>query len=106
MPTNDERREIAAKLRELATQGRPTWPALVDLLKCPGREVAVMYLADLIEPEERTCRNVSFDCGKLKCSACGKYTETWYHMGFGDMYADVPNYCPNCGARVVKEDAE
>ena len=51
MISNEERREIAAKLRELATQGRPTWPALMDLLKCPGREVAVMYLADLVEPD-------------------------------------------------------
>ena len=58
------------------------------------------------EPKrERTCRNTSEAVvkGPFTCSACGEHSKTWYHMGFGDMYADVPNFCPNCGARVVRD---
>lgn len=51
MPTNDERRDVAAKLRDMAASTNPTWPALMGLLECPGRSVAVMYLADLIDPD-------------------------------------------------------
>lgn len=67
-------------------------------------------LADLIEPEERTCRNT---VGKpfagyrmFSCSECGAYLEV-----DGDTDANlfaggerpVPRYCPNCGAKVVQE---
>lgn len=55
MPTNDERRDVAVKLRDMACRTNPSWPALMEALGCPGRAVAVQYLADLIEPEERTC---------------------------------------------------
>lgn len=91
MPTNEERREVAAKLRELATQWRPTWPALMDLLKCPGRAVAVQYLADLIEPEERTCHVEHID-------------ENSFHLSCGHEAAGYvsPSFCPSCGAEVVE----
>ena len=76
MPTNDERREVAVKLRDMACRTNPSWPALMDLLKCPGRAVAVQYLADLIEPEERTCRNIANKTDRefgnpFICSECG-----------------------------------
>ena len=105
MPTNDERREVAARLRNNADQ-KPSWviPWAVfnDAYEHEGAEL-INRLADLIEPEERTCRNTSEAVvkGPFTCSACGEHSKTWYHMGFGDMYADVPNYCPNCGAKVV-----
>lgn len=101
MPTNDERREVAAKLRDMACRANPSWPALMDLLKCPGRAVVVQYLADLIEPEERTChmRDAGWDDGQCTwgciCSECGAKHE---HERSGWM-----NFCPFCGAKVVKE---
>lgn len=49
MPTDAERREVAERLRELAVRGNPSWPALMEALGCPGRAVAVMCLADLID---------------------------------------------------------
>ena len=67
-------------------------------------------LADLIEPEERTCHNTA---GKpfagyrmFSCSECGAYLEV-----DGDTDANLfaggerpmPRYCPNCGAKVVEE---
>lgn len=49
-------------------------------------------LADLIEPEERTCRMI--DNGvELCCSECdGRHS-----------YDDEPDYCMQCGAKVVYE---
>lgn len=109
MPTNDERRSVAARLRELATHGRPTLPALMDLLKCPGRAVAVQYLADLIEPEERTCRNIANETDRefgnpFICSECGAdpHDAESYHCGFSSGEYDW-RFCPNCGAKVVGE---
>lgn len=101
MPTNDERREVAVKLRDMACRTNPSWPALMEALGCPGRAVAVQYLADLIEPEERTChmRDASWDDGQCTwgciCSECGAKHE---HERSGWM-----NFCPFCGAKVVKE---
>ena len=101
MPTNDERREVAVKLRDMACRTNPSWPALMEALGCPGRAVAVQYLADLIEPEERTCRmhDANWDDGQCTwgciCSKCGAKHE---HKRSGWM-----NFCPNCGARVIQE---
>ena len=101
MPTNDERREVAVKLRDMACRTNPSWPALMEALGCPGRAVAVQYLADLIEPEERTCRmhDANWDDGQCTwgciCSECGAKHE---HERSGWM-----NFCPFCGAKVVKE---
>lgn len=106
--TEGERKKVAAALRE---NRDPLTPYnLVDyIFEDPwnhnGGEEVADRLADLIEPEERTCRNMYEGAvkGPFTCSACGEYSKTWYHMGFGDMYADVPNFCPNCGAKVVRQ---
>lgn len=127
MPTNDERRDVAARLRELAEDYEKVpvlsiiaaceLPAPVDdaFMACGiGRAVYATEicgrLADLIEPEERTCRNTA---GKpfagyrmFSCSECGAYLEV-----DGDTDANLfaggerpmPRYCPNCGAKVVEE---
>ena len=102
MPTNDERRKIAAELRE---NRDPLTPYnLVDYIfddpwnHDSGEEVAAR-LADLIEPEERTCRVImkwdGLDGRDPVCSKCGAYFEykKWREQKF----------CPNCGAKVVKE---
>lgn len=101
MPTNDERRDVAAKLRDMAVRTNPSWPALMEALGTPGRSVTVQYLADLIEPEERTChmRDASWDDGQCTwgciCSECGAKHE---HERSGWM-----NFCPFCGAKVIQE---
>lgn len=55
---------------------------------------------------ERTCRNVSkWPDERLECSECGSiadyasYEDEPFVMV--DGVADIPNYCPNCGAKVV-----
>ena len=125
--TDEERCEVAAELRELAEDYEKVqaWdviaagelPAPVDdvFMACGlGRSVHATEicgrLADLIEPEERTCRNTA---GKpfagyrmFSCSECGAYLEV-----DGDTDANLfaggerpmPRYCPNCGAKVVEE---
>ena len=49
-----------------------------------------------------TCRNVGYyiDGTRFKCSACGYNGWTKYAADGNDR---VPNYCPNCGRRVVDE---
>ena len=50
--------------------------------------------------QERTCRNTDDDCDAwFKCSECGFHSKLEIMSGgYG-----IPNYCPNCGSRVVGE---
>lgn len=101
MPTNDERRKVAKKLRELNADdfgdGEFYDCAEVEitlgLLTDGGARygvAGVRHLADLIEPEERTCRMV--DNGvELCCSECDRR----------HGYDDEPQFCMGCGAKVV-----
>ena len=121
MPTNDERRKIAAELRE---NRDPLTPYnLVDYIfddpwnHDSGEEVAAR-LADLIEPQERTCRVVTEmralsqtqDMHTKSCSSCGYVFGSEQHSqllpGLGERVAinpvRIPKFCPNCGARVVE----
>lgn len=104
MPTNEERREVAARLRKKYFERQGTFEPqsisiqamnrLDDLLDClPKRRDMFLDLADLIEPEpERTCGLRSRLTGMYcyECSKCGR-----------GMKADWA-YCPNCGAKVVE----
>ena len=101
MPTNDERHEVAARLRELDTSrlydGMDEVCALEDACGCDvGQDWQDMglkdRLAELIEPEpERTCGLRSRLTGPYcyECTECG-----------GGMKANWA-YCPSCGAKVV-----
>ena len=119
MSTNEERREIAAKLREtILTEGAAAieerkglepavasrFVAIPNLVAALNFDKAIVSmreltdrLADLIEPEpERTCKVTKYnDCGPHAedCTivfSCGHKT-----LGY------IPNYCPSCGAEVV-----
>lgn len=104
MPTNDERRKIAAELRE---NRDPLTPYnLVDYIfddpwnHNSGEEVAAR-LADLIEPEpeERTCHNLG-TYGGFECSMCGFKEEQ-----LSEMECEPQDwcFCPSCGAKVVEQ---
>ena len=124
MPTNDERREVAARLREhqhgdvrcptLEGGMVASWWRLKDALCAEGSDpqedhtMMFGYLADLIEPEpELTCWNDSLKRGKgvFHCSKCG------IHLDIADMEEEdmdvfyEPSFCPSCDAR-VKEDID
>ena len=99
--TIDERRDVAARLRDFENL-RPTFK---DSVLCGFLEALdVGYLdwesvcnslADLIEPEpERTCR-VLKEMVDLDGERMTSYTCCFCQPGWGN------NYCPNCGAKVV-----
>lgn len=105
MPTNDERREVAARLREpfdVLPQGRYYHAShtLFGMGLYTSSEVAlrlgVCRLADLIEPEERTCRNISTVPCKFTCSECH---QSWRRANGNGAFA----YCPNCGTKVIHD---
>lgn len=114
MATDDERRELAAKLRDTCDEiyyegnGMTMWE-LADILNIneDGSGLIesfdlddVRNLADLID--RPTCQMVdcAIDHGSrswgMRCTACGKEFEH-EKPGFGWRY------CPNCGAEVVSE---
>lgn len=113
MPTNDERREVAARLRDMANRrglyGRDVFFAnLADVLSMERRASVgeiLERLADLIEPEERTCHVVSTIQREyyIEGQAVFEYeTELSCGHKFSDDYGDALNYCPNCGLRVIE----
>lgn len=109
MPTNDERREAAARLRDYSTRNfDESSPWLYMSKALTGSFTAYddasdlfTDLADLIEPEpERTClvENLGGINGSipiLLCKSCGG-------LNFSKADGSTWNYCPNCGARVVE----
>lgn len=63
-----------------------------------------------IKQKEETCQNLSeYDsCGQLECSYCGVVIEGYSRIEVdednpGDKYHYEyrPNYCPNCGRRII-----
>ncbi len=103
MITDDERREMARKLRDLAAEDLDDGEfydcgEVGDALGLFTDDGAwyeaggVRHLADLIEPEpERTCHPVIEDETGV-CSNCGEDID-----GYGW------SYCPNCGRRIVEQ---
>ena len=96
--TPEDRQEVAAKLRKNSTAAHSAEEVLRITCKCTiraakGSKGVIEVLADLIDP---TChdfggeKGTNGECYDFACSACG-----WC----GDV--TEPNYCPNCGARVV-----
>lgn len=107
-PTDNERREVARRIKSWEWKSAPPECLLNSLAfgdDCPGTEddpntigchececMAANRLAELIEPEpERTCNNVACSPCAFRCSKCG-----WSDKDRCDF-----NYCPNCGAKVV-----
>lgn len=104
MPTNDERREVAARLRRLSGHREVDKEFVHEALGLYMGEcvdgydpVSVSKLADLIEPEERTCRIYDTDHefeDSIRCGAC--------QMTFRRPWQPF-NFCPHCGAKVVDQ---
>lgn len=102
MPTNDERREVAARLRDYSTRNfDESSPWLYMSKALTGSFTAYddasdlfTDLAELIEPEpERTCERL----------ARGDSRDLYTYCVCSECNGSMPspsNYCPNCGARV------
>ena len=104
MPTNDERREVAARLRKIDLCDICNSDYYLSVLEdAIGYEVGKDWevhkrIADLIEPApERTFMDVKDKGQFFKCSECGAIEA---EGGVGNY---TLNYCPSCGAKVVEE---
>ena len=127
-PTSDERREVAARLRSAAKTDSGSPDYLWNRLEIAvngwrfGDVIDDSYvfdnsvlarLADLIDPQERTCHpkgdwkpvSQTQKARRLVCD-CG------YELGVDrkdaapfdlSIMCELPNFCPNCGARLVGE---
>lgn len=128
--TPRERREVAKSLRYLADlPGGPLEndKQFVEVLKYwvfsdfkrSSYDETLTRLADLIDP---TCRIYYTDTstdnpwtgyepdGYYSCSCCGelddRFAEMWDDYQASDYEGEPPfRYCPNCGARVVCDEA-
>ena len=115
MPTNDERRDVAARLRELDTSrlydGMDEVCALEDACGCDvGQDWQDMELkdrlAELIEPDpERTCKMELVKSGPIysvwRFSCCGyEHSENDTDGGATELPG---TRCPKCGAVVNDE---
>lgn len=101
--TNEERREVAGRIRErICRNHRAAWDVVLELSyidvfgdRFRMNKEFTLFLADLID--RPTCENVGGEDGTngeyydFFCSACG------FAAGVTD-----PKYCPNCGAEVVE----
>ena len=110
MPTNDERRKVAARLRELAdaNEGYLSMGRVNRVLR-DGKAIlgtsglasvadVLRRYADLIDPP--TCKNLATHLvDELVCSSCGERVDIAY-LDSDDDYR--VRYCPGCGAKVVK----
>lgn len=112
MPTNNERREVAENLRNMIGYGECRYAEqFYELLKETVMESWDFHefedvagrLADLIEPEERTCKNLSTRKDGFACSVCKYEVVGCMIDDFGSW--DNPLlfcHCPNCDAKVVE----
>lgn len=110
MPTDEERRKIAARLRTLKREDtklvyiEEILSAFIGGFTVTNEnevdELLVLdRIADLIEPEERTCRRVTHGLDRDRFVSTVSYTcsECDAHIGRADRH------CHSCGAKVVED---
>ena len=110
MISDEERREVALKLREDPERIGPgdlTDGELLDVIaadvgvrsSCGDFDAKLMdRLADLID--RPTCENIAdpYDGGLFECSKCG---ERW-ELTCGNQADNHLCFCPRCGAEVIE----
>lgn len=107
MISDDERRAVAARMREIMRDDPHGWldimvgKAVVGVMG-DGEKIGET-VADLID--RPTCRIGYVPCSADRsCSACGVTFSTGTYQG-GDHEEHEFMFCPNCGAE-VRDDAE
>lgn len=108
--TNEERREVAGRIRErICRNHRAAWDVVLELSyidvfgdRFRMNKEFTLFLADLID--RPTCRNVSGRQDVFECSECKFRAEVVCEEGneYGDIFSTpfMPRFCPNCGAEV------
>lgn len=116
-PTNDERRYCAQMLRAIKWRDYAELAEKIeDAVGCDiGQDWQDMDVADrlaeLIEPNERTCRPVARyhddDSSQLPHYACSECGESLQYRDivtdYGEESCEMLPYCAGCGAKVVDE---
>lgn len=105
--SDEERREVAARLRDVSARCGDTPWMVEDLFQAlgfrcyeDGEDQLFDYIADLID--RPTCKNLAIKpADELLCSECGEHVDIAYMESADDYHA---RYCPNCGAEVCDED--
>ena len=105
--TNEERREVARKLRETkreCDQRETPWMA-EDLMQAlgftsyeDGEENIFDRLADLIDRPTTTVTVTSGDDDSDLCIKCNSCCRGWHISKYDKSFT----YCPECGAEVVE----
>ena len=123
MISNEERREIAARLRTLAHDNQGLLGAMrmqyvvkactriLGTAGLPDCAHVFMRYADLIDPVcdmdvIDTGEEADYECSEhiMHCRNCGAEFGYVLYGEDGDVSMDdKPMFCPNCGARVVSE---
>lgn len=103
MISDDKRREVAARMREIMRRyphGFLDNMVAQSILDVMGEGMTIgETVADLID--RPTCRNLSMKpADEFLCSKCGEHVDIAYMDSCDDYHA---KYCPNCGARVVRD---
>ena len=123
MISDEKRREVAAELRKLADAeciryAEEFYEELREIVAIDfdgSFEGVANSLADLIAPEERTCRMDEVKTGEVAdyrdtdeiifhCKSCHTERGIFSYDEDGNVYSARPEYCPNCGAKVVDDD--
>ncbi len=108
-PTSDERREVAARLRDDCPGYSTEYDFFLHALgmsreegrgPCDWTEVH-KRLADLIDP---TCHLVGTTLQTWTDGTHAFYHELSCGHTCETVWAKPPEYCPECGARVVSDD--
>jgi hypothetical protein len=102
MDSDEERREIAFAIHMSTVdglEGMSFQKRLAELCGVPGANWrdTMNAVADLIDPTENYCLNMSTKPGRFECSACG-YEDDLTVAEPGD---DGVHFCPSCGGRIV-----
>lgn len=112
MTSDQQRREVAARLRNGHRRDCESQITFIARM-VKGRDIVTVVdvcrlpklLADLID--RPTCNDVGDDW-EFHCSACGcgldiRDMEVGEPTMWKDGAAQVPKYCPSCGAEVVND---
>lgn len=116
MPTNEERRYVASKLREDAANDKlREYMSFGEIIV--GRIGETMYddwgnvreveiltrLADLIDPDD-SCFIEQINESQMECSKCGEIYEWMEATMLEDSKLEYEgNYCRCCGRKVIKK---
>ena len=110
--TNEERREVARKLRKLASENQGaigSMRKMQEVLTQAKKITGTMNLPSVAHVLERyadlidrpTCKTIEHE-GTDEfhvCKSCSRCSYGW----FEDIYDKPYSYCPNCGAEVIDE---